>query len=92
MEPLMEMDQILSYLGIGQTTFYRILAEDETFPVHKVRGKWKSIPEELRDWFKGQRSKPDHYNYSTSNIVEIKKPRRGRPPLSRTSPRTKVAR
>jgi predicted DNA-binding transcriptional regulator AlpA len=85
MQPLMETDAIFAYLGIGQTTFYRIIAEDDTFPVRKIRGRWKADPEELKEWFRNQRSTPDH-----RNVVEITRPRRGRPPLSRTSPKRQV--
>lgn len=82
MEPLMETDEIFAYLGICQTTFYRLIAEDDTFPVHKIRGRWKADPEELKEWFRNQRSTPDH-----RNVVETTRPRRGRPPTRRTSTR-----
>ena len=49
LQPLMETDEIFAYLGIGQTTFYRIMAEDDTFPVRKIRGRWKADPEELAE-------------------------------------------
>ncbi len=85
MQPLMETDEIFAYLGICQTTFYEIIKEDSSFPVRKIRGRWKADPEELKEWFRNQRSTPDH-----RNVVEINRPRRGRPPLSRTSPKRQV--
>lgn len=47
LQPLMETDEIFAYLGIGQTTFYRIIADDDTFPARKIRGRWKADPEEV---------------------------------------------
>lgn len=85
LKPLLNRKQVCEYLGICNDTFTLLTQRDDTFPARKVLGSWRCDSEELETWFKAQRNTPDHHN-----VVAM--PRRGRPPLSGTRPKTKVAR
>jgi hypothetical protein len=76
---------IITYLDIDYSTFLNIIHDDVTCPVRKVGGQWKADPAELKEWFRSQGKQTN-----TGNVVEINRSRRGRPPLSGTSPRTKA--
>lgn len=84
MEQLWDVKQICIYLNISTRTFTRIVCSDPSFPARKIRNVWRCDPEELKSWVKNQRSTPDH-----RNVIEIHKPRIGRPPLSGTKPKAK---
>jgi hypothetical protein len=85
MEPLWDKPKICEYLLISTWTFNRIAAKDKTFPARKVGGGWRCAPEQLKKWVNDQRSTPDR-----RNVVEVNKPRIGRPPLSGTSPKAQA--
>ncbi len=85
MEPLWDINQVCEYLVISTKTFTRITINDPTFPARKIRGLWRCDKDQLKLWVEAQRSTPDR-----RNVIEITKPRRGRPPLSGTSPKAKV--
>lgn len=79
MEPMMTLKQASEHLQYSERTLYRIISQDSTFPAKKIRGEWRISPEGLREWIArlpGQ---------SIRTEGKINRPRRGRPPLSRTS-------
>lgn len=81
MKPLINSKAICDYLGITYKTFIRLTNEDETFPARMIRSVWRCDEDELKEWFRNQKSTPNH------NVIEISKRRRGRPCLSGTAPK-----
>lgn len=81
MKALLGVPEIAERLNMSTRNVHRIIRLDPSFPAHKPGGfgHWKADPEELEKWI---RKKTD---FQTDNRVT--KPRRGRPPLSGTSPR-----
>lgn len=85
MEPLIDITEVCVYLGICTRTFTRLTINDPTFPARKIRGQWRCDKEQLKDWVNAQRSTPER-----RNVVNINKPRLGRPPISGTKPKAKA--
>ena len=82
MDHLWDSNKINTYFGFNYNTFLKLIRDDETFPVRKVMGQWKADPQELQEWFRNQGKQTNN-----RNVVEISRPRRGRPPMSGTRPR-----
>ncbi|MBF0119989.1 MAG: helix-turn-helix domain-containing protein [Desulfobacterales bacterium] len=39
--------------GCGKTTLHKWIKQ-EAFPAFKKDGTWRAVPEDIKDWFKGQ--------------------------------------
>lgn len=54
---LLTINQAAKKLNIGQTSLYRIVRNDDTFPAIKISNKWVIIEEKLAIWIEKQLEK-----------------------------------
>ncbi len=88
MKPLLSLPEAAQRLNLSTRHVHRLIREDSTFPARRIgqNGHWKIDGNDLEEWIKSQPTWTD----SRNAVVEITRPRRGRPPLSRTSPKRQV--
>lgn len=87
MKPLIDSAAIIKRLGVSRRTFQRMVVNDQTFPIRWIGGKWRADPDELEDWIKNQPTTLAQKR-EMEREQPTAKPRRGRPPLSGTFPRS----
>lgn len=85
MKPLLSLPEAAQRLNLSTRHVHRLIREDSTFPARRIgqNGHWKIDSGELEDWIKSQPT----WAESKNNVVDITRPRRGRPPTRRTSTR-----
>ena len=51
------VDQAADYFRIHRRTFYKLVTKGQ-IPVRKLGGRWKIVPEEIKNWFKNHEAPP----------------------------------
>ena len=56
---LIDSAEAVNFLSISKSHFYDLCREDETFPAYKIGTKYVVDREELINWLKDQKNRPE---------------------------------